>query len=115
MKALIVFLLLLSSTAEALTATIYWTRPTSRENGTALALADICCYEINGRNAQNKRVWTIVVPSKADKHSYFVNIPDALGVVKFEIAATDTNGVYSRFVPVEKAKPLLAPTDGEIF
>lgn len=115
MKTLIIFLLVLSSTAEALTATLYWSRPTSRENGAVLTLQELCCYEIHGRDAQNKRVWTVVVPSKADRHTYLVNIPDALGVVRFEVAAADTNGLYSRFVPVEKAKPLLAPTDGEIF
>lgn len=115
---LLIGMLLLAASQLCSALQMEWSAPTSRENGQYLAPHELCCYEIRGRNAQGKFVWTAKVnnTSNASKYTYTFSLPKELGVVSYEIAAIDTNGLYSRFVNVtaREARKLLAPTNGSV-
>lgn len=117
MKLLLLFLLVISNFCAAVEVT--WTAPTQRENGNALLPSELCCYEIVIRElATNKAIQTLTIPSTgAARYKYTFALPTVVNqdTALLQIAAIDTDGLYSKFVLVEKVKPLLAPTDGEVF
>lgn len=80
--------------------TMKWKAPTQRENETNLDIEDIGGYEIRGFNAKNERKYTHTITNgRAVQHS----VPATLvgGSTRFEIAAYDTDGSYSIFVPIK--------------
>jgi len=87
---------------------VNWTPPTQRENGTPLAISELCCYDIRARDTNNNVVWETSV-SPGSTTSYIFTLPTALqkSINRFEIAAADTNGLYSEWAT-------LTPTDGSV-
>lgn len=74
-----------------------WEVPSMRENGEALALEEIGGYELRYR-ADGGEEYTKVVIEGGYTDSYYFNHLE--GYLQFEIAAYDTNGLYSRFIPI---------------
>lgn len=76
--------------------TLEWTPPSARENGEYLELSDIGGYEIRYRRANESQYQTVTVGSRATHHTF----TELLGDYEFEIAAFDTDGLYSKFVTI---------------
>ncbi len=90
-------------------ATFLWDTPTSRENGDVLLITEIGGYDIRGYDSKGVQVFTLEV-----KGGFLVSsiIPIAKlgGAETFTIAVYDTNGLYSKFVPIEiKERQLAKP------
>lgn len=119
MKRFVLFALLMTFSVQALALTFSWKTPTQRENGDVLRIEEIGLYEIRGKDATGKTVWTYILrDGKAT--SLITDIPRQIGIVKFDIAVADVNGIYSRFVDIvdESTVPptkILPPTEGEIY
>lgn len=91
--------LVLTTTAApdpAVGITVEWTPPSARENGEYLELSEIGGYEIRYRRANESRYQTLTIGPRATRHT-FTNL---LGDYEFEIAAFDTEGLYSSFVTI---------------
>ncbi|MDQ2076692.1 discoidin domain-containing protein [Marinimicrobium sp. ABcell2] len=85
-----------SPTVEAPRFTLEWTPPSARENGTYMELGEIGGYEIRYRLVNATSYKTIKVGPKATSHTF----ADLSGDYQFEIAAYDTDGLYSKFVTI---------------
>ena len=85
-----------SSTASQKSAKLTWSHPIKRENGQYLELDEIGGYEIRYRKTTDNRFTYIVINSNQTTEYTHADASDT----EFEIAAFDTNGVYSRFVKV---------------
>lgn len=83
-----------SSAAATQTATITWSHPNQRENGSFLELDEIAGYEIRYRKPTDTRYTYIVINS--NRVTEYTTAKPALGT-EFEIAVFDINGLYSRF------------------
>ena len=91
--------LVLSTIAEpepAVGFTLEWTPPSARENGQYLELGEIGGYEIRYRRANESRYQTVTIGARATRHTF----TDLMGDYEFEIAAFDTDGLYSNFVTI---------------
>lgn len=77
------------------TVRLEWSTPTSREDGTYLELEEIGGYELKYKQA-NSSIYVIELIT--DRHLTSIELSDAAENSLFQIAAFDTNGLYSRFV-----------------
>lgn len=91
--------LVLTTTAvpdPAVGLTLEWTPPNARENGQYLELSEIGGYEIRYRRANESRYQTVTIEPEATRHTF----TDLQGEYEFEVAAFDTDGLYSNFVTI---------------
>lgn len=88
-----------SSAAEIIDGPVLliWSVPSARENGEELMVEEIGGYELRYK-ADNEADFTSVIIEGGHVNSYYFNHLE--GNLKFEIAAYDTNGLYSRFIPI---------------
>lgn len=77
---------------------LLWSTPTARENGEYLELDEIGGFEIRFKGAADTQ-YTSVVINDNSVNSYTLTQP--AGDLQFEIAAFDTNGLYSNFVSIQ--------------
>lgn len=100
MKLVAVAVLAAGVTALTQAATFTWTTPTERVNGEKLDRDEICCYELIGYNSLGVQLWTKILETPSQVR---LTLPDSelLGLVKFEIAVIDTDGLYSEFVEIK--------------
>ena len=85
------------SAAGLLGATIQWSPPTARENGSYLNLDEIAGYQIRYKATNATSYIYITIPGNAiTKYKFPLSI---LGL-QFEIAVYDTQGLYSNFAPI---------------
>lgn len=80
----------------AIGLTLEWTPPSAREDGKYLELSEIGGYEIRYRRTNESQYRTITIGPKATRHTF----TELLGSYEFEIAAFDTDGLYSKFVTI---------------
>lgn len=97
MKYLTSLFLILAS-AGTCAATVSWSPPTQRENGTALALSEISGYSIRYRLVtDNTYSYITVQPSSTTQYQ----LPLTSGAkYAVQIAAYDTGGLYSNFIDI---------------
>jgi hypothetical protein len=76
---------------------IYWTAPNQRENGTFLDITELGGYELRYKLKSDSRFKYVTISDAYTDSHYFDHLQ---GKYEFQIAAFDTNGVYSAFVPV---------------
>lgn len=115
MRTLIGFicLLFLSCVGYAQTAatsaslTLNWAAPTARENGVALAAAEIGGYELKYKLKTATTVNTIVIPNASARSFVLSGLP--AGEYDVQIAVFDTDGLYSAFVPINYKLNLSPP------
>ncbi len=88
----------LSSVNLAGPALLVWSVPSARENGETLVVEEIGGYELRYKT-ENEADFTSVIIEGGYVNSYYFNHLE--GNVIFEIAVYDTNGLYSRFVPIQ--------------
>jgi hypothetical protein len=74
-----------------------WTLPSQRENGEPLQVEEISGYELRYKQNQEEEFTTVKIEGGYVNSYYFNHLE---GKVEFEIAAYDTNGLYSRFMPI---------------
>jgi hypothetical protein len=77
---------------------IYWTPPNQRENGEALDITEVGGYELRYKQTSESSYISVVINDSYTDAYYFDNLG---GDYEFEIAAFDTSGIYSAFVPVK--------------
>lgn len=86
-----------SSSSTPSSALIKWTQPVQRENGDPLAITEIGGYEIRYRlTTDNTYSYVTINDAYINEYTYNGNPSNML----FQIAAFDTNGLYSNFVDV---------------
>lgn len=85
----------LSTTTQA---RLLWSTPTARENGDYLELDEIGGFEIRFKRPSESTYTTVVIQDNR-VNSYTLTQP--VGDLQFEIAAFDTNGLYSNFVSIQ--------------
>lgn len=78
---------------------INWTPPTHRENGEFLDIAAVGGYELRYKLKNSSQYKSVRISSGYTDSYYFDYLK---GNYEFEIAAFDTNGDYSDFVPIEQ-------------
>jgi hypothetical protein len=76
--------------------TLLWLTPIQRVNGAALSLSELSGFELRYKR-QTDTEFTYVSLSKL---TLLYVIPNLLGDYQFEIAAIDTNNLYSEFKPL---------------
>lgn len=81
------------------TMTISWNHPTARENEDVLTINEIGGYEIRYKQPTDTKFTYVQVPGNATNE--YVAPRTTLENALIEIAAYDTNGLYSRFVEVK--------------
>lgn len=77
---------------------IYWTPPNQRENGEFLDITEVGGYELRYKRGTDTRYTSVIINDSYRDAYYFDNLE---GDYEFQIAAFDTNGVYSSFVIVK--------------
>lgn len=75
-----------------------WEPPKERENGQMLRIEEVGGYELRYRKVGDTH-FTAKVIEGSYKDQGALQLPSA-GTYQFEIAAYDTNGLYSEFVPI---------------
>lgn len=75
-----------------------WSVPSKRENGAQLEVDEIGGYELRYKPSNSSEYTTVVIAGGYVDSYYFNHLE---GDLEFEIAAYDTNGLYSRFVPIQ--------------
>ncbi|MEJ2044923.1 MAG: fibronectin type III domain-containing protein [Reinekea sp.] len=87
------------ATVEAANAVInlYWSAPLTRLNGEAMSLSDIGGYEIRYKTTQDENYYRILITDNSIDQ-YSLDSMDNDKNYTFEVAAFDTNGIYSNFV-----------------
>ncbi len=75
-------------------ASLKWSAPTERENGKALASAELGGFELRYRNTTENSYHY----QSLDKTQTQITLSDLTGDYIFEVAAFDTEGLYSNFV-----------------
>lgn len=75
-----------------------WSVPSKRENGEQLEPNEIGGYELRYKPSNGVDYTTVVIDGGHVDSYYFNHLE---GDLEFEIAAYDTNGLYSRFVPIQ--------------
>jgi uncharacterized protein CbrC (UPF0167 family) len=78
--------------------TLRWSTPNARENGDYLELDDIGGFEVRYKKSTDISYTTKVI---ADNRTNSINLGTLSGTYQFEIAAYDTNGLYSTFIPIQ--------------
>ncbi|WP_081640140.1 hypothetical protein [Simiduia agarivorans] len=76
---------------------IMWAPPSHRENGDQLTPSEIGGYEVRFREYEAP-TYTYLLQKPNAGDAILINYLE--GYYEFEVAAFDTNGLYSRFVPV---------------
>jgi len=89
---------------ELMAASFSWKPPVERENGDPLTIAEIGGYELVGYDGMGAELWRSIIEG-GDKTCFVTQEPGSV----FKIAAFDTNGLYSEFVPITTR--LCAPSD----
>lgn len=74
-----------------------WSPPTERENGELLYETELGGYEIRYRQPDQEAYESITVENGLAEFYEFDNL---VGSYYFQIAAYDTEGLYSRFVDI---------------
>jgi hypothetical protein len=82
----------------ALGATIQWSHPTARENGTYLTIDEIGGYEIRYKALRDTLYTHVSIPGNGVTKYQF---PLSIIGLQFEIAVYDKQGLYSEFVPIQ--------------
>lgn len=77
---------------------IYWNAPTQRENGEYLDITEIGGYELRYKRKSDVYYTKIVIKDAYTDAYYFNNLQ---GEYEFQLAAFDTNGLYSNFIVVK--------------
>ena len=84
-------------------AVLRWSVPTERENGEPLAVDDIGGYEIRYRAGDAEEFSSVIVP---DGSATSFTLNDLTGAnYAIEVAAFDTDGLFSDFVPINYRAP----------
>lgn len=76
---------------------LVWSPPTERENGEPLYDDDLGGYEIRYRQPDQEAYETITIENRLAEFYEFDNL---VGTYHFQIAAYDTEGLYSKFVDI---------------
>lgn len=76
---------------------LYWTAPSRRENGATMDITELSGYEVRYKLRSKPDYKYINIPGGFTDAYYFEYLK---GDYQFEIAAIDSNGMYSRFVPI---------------
>lgn len=76
---------------------LMWTPPTERENGEPLYDTELGGYEIRYRQPDQEAYETITIENRLAE---FYEFHDLVGTYYFQIAAYDTDGLYSEFVNI---------------
>lgn len=77
---------------------VMWEPPQQRENGTSLAILEVGGFEIRYKSAMALNFNYLLIDNRWETSYTFENL---VGDYQFEIAAFDTNGLYSQFVPLK--------------
>lgn len=75
-----------------------WAVPSARENGEQLDTAEIGGYELRYKEKDEENYTSVMVEGGYVNSYYFNHLE---GNLSFEIAAFDTNGLYSRFIEIQ--------------
>lgn len=75
-----------------------WSVPSARENGDQLDTEEIGGYELRYKVKEDDNYTSVIVEGGYVNNYYFNHLE---GNLTFEIAAYDTNGLYSRFVEIQ--------------
>lgn len=78
--------------------TLRWSTPNARENGEYLELDEVGGFEVRYKKSTDSSYMTKVI---ADNRTNTINLGALTGAYQFEIAAYDTNGLYSTFIPIQ--------------
>lgn len=87
-----------SSSSSSGQVTLTWSSPNARENGEYLELDQIGGYEIRYKRTTDSSYTVKVIPGSRTNS---INLGTLTGTYQYEIAAYDTNGLYSTFVPIK--------------
>lgn len=92
-------------------AVLRWAVPTERENGEPLAVEDIGGYEIRYRSGDADESNSVIVPDGSATSFTLNELTDAAYTI--EVAAYDTDGLFSEFVQINYRLPSkpLGPSD----
>ena len=107
MRYFLLLFLLVSTTASAVT--FKWLPPTQRENGEALSISELGGYEIRYRAATENTYHSVIINSGATTQ-YITQFPSNSNYTVFQIAAFDTNQLYSNFVNLTPNYIIVAPS-----
>lgn len=77
---------------------LMWSNPTARENGDYLELNEIGGYEIRYKRTTDATYSSTVINNN---YTNSFSMPKLTGTYVFEIAAFDSNGLYSAFVQIQ--------------
>lgn len=81
-----------------------WDKPDARENGEYLENYEIGGYEIRYRTSEQEDYEVVTIEDGSIERYEFA---DSVNAVEFEIAAYDTDGLYSVFVPLNGREEVL--------
>ena len=76
---------------------LMWSPPKERENGKLLYEDELGGYEIRYRQSDQKAYETVTIK---DNLAEFYEFDNLAGTYHFQIAAYDTEGLYSKFVDI---------------
>ncbi|WP_196159508.1 fibronectin type III domain-containing protein [Reinekea sp. G2M2-21] len=85
------------SNITASSVTLYWSAPVERANGANIATSEIGAYEIRYKKS-SETSYTNVVISNTSVAQHVIDGLDDATLYEFEVAAIDTDGLYSNFV-----------------
>lgn len=83
------------------TVVLEWQQPEVRENGDPIYDNELGGYEVRYREVSQEQFTSQIIDEWSVQ---FTEIPDLSGTYEFEIAAYDTNGLYSEFVNILPAQ-----------
>lgn len=75
---------------------LLWDAPISRENGEPIQPADLGGYELRFKR-NDQADYTYLITGPAENNYLFEYLE---GYYEFQVAVYDTNGLYSRFIPL---------------
>jgi hypothetical protein len=78
---------------------LYWNTPTFRTNGESIDITEIGGYVLRYR-ATDSRIFTSILINAGTNQFFIPKLAEA-DKFRFEVAAFDTNGVYSSFVEAQ--------------
>lgn len=96
-------MVLFAGTAQAESVVLNWAAPTERNNGEPLTVDELGGYELRYQLAGTADQLTVIVPDGKATTYRVDGLPGGSHV--FEIAAYDTNGLYSEFVSIGYNQP----------
>jgi hypothetical protein len=77
--------------------TLYWSAPMTRINGQALEQGEIGGYEVRYKKTADTQYTTVMINDNAVEQ-YVIDELENADSYSFEVAAFDTDGVYSQFI-----------------